>query len=389
MSTLGRILISAAVVVVGLGLATPAEADTPSRSIILNAFGDVQATYGESKPFLDVMTNKVDRTQESAYCIGVVEGDLYGQPVTVAITGTGGGNSGPCAQEMLGWYAPNIKEFIWSGIGGVTPAVGGMYNDAGRNLDNPPVMIGDRCIGVLAWNYDLHFSSVNDWAAAHSKPSRLYGPAGGWWPMMNAQGEEVAPGFDNVQQFAVAGTALADEVLRASTSITEPTRPASVTRKILRFHPDRSQLREAKSFSYRMCGGEVSADNFWHGIPEDKLARRYMANLMRVSGVNPNAKPSNIVAFSAMEATPWMTAVTRWNAQFGTNFPMVVVRAASNYDLVPLRANGQPVLGKDGKPLDAMQAIDAGFDDQSSAYAAASAAAPILRMFQLRASGQS
>lgn len=64
---------------------------------------------------------------------------------------------------------------------------------------------------------------------------------------------------------------------------------------------------------------------------------------------------------------------------------MVVLRAASNYDQIPLRADGQPILGKDGQPLTAMQDILLGFDDASSAYAAYASAAPVIRMFELRA----
>jgi len=63
---------------------------------------------------------------------------------------------------------------------------------------------------------------------------------------------------------------------------------------------------------------------------------------------------------------------------------MVVVRAASNYDQIPLRRNGQPILNSRGKPMTAMQDILEGFDDTSSAYAASTAAAPVLRMFALR-----
>jgi hypothetical protein len=129
----------------------------------------------------------------------------------------------------------------------------------------------------------------------------------------------------------------------------------------------------------------VSGDNFWHGATEDRLARQYMSALMRTSGLNREARPDNIIAFSSMEAVPWMSAVTRWDARYGTSIPMVVIRAASNYDQIPLRANGQPALGKDGKPLTAMQDILLGFDDASSEYAAYTAAAPVIRMFELRA----
>lgn len=357
------------------------------RSLILNAFGDAAGTYGESLPFLDAIVNKVDRSGESAYCKAVVEGELSGQPVAVVVSGTGGGNSGPCMQEMLGWYSPNVKEVIWSGIGGATPAVGGMYDEAGVPLGNPAVMIGDVCVGTASWSWDLHFSNVNDWAASRNPPTDVYGPSGGWWPMVDSQGKEVAPGFDNVQQFVVADPALASEVLAAARSVRLPKRPASVVKKIARFHPDRTTWRPPKYHSYRVCGGEVSGDNFWHGATEDRLAREYMSALMRSSGINRKARADDIVVFSAMEAVPWMSAVTRWDARYGTKIPLVVIRAASNYDQIPLRADGQPVLGEDGKPLTAMQDILLGFDDASSAYAAYAAAAPVIRMFERRAAG--
>jgi hypothetical protein len=388
-----RTWLTAAVAVLAIGLAPSAlavasQADpSPAvqRSVILSAFGDASGSYGESLPYLKHLANRVDRTNESAYCEAVVEGDLSGQPVVIVVTGTGGGNSGPCTQEMLGWYAPHIKEVIWSGIGGATPAVGGMYDDAGRPLGNPAVMIGDVCVGTASWSWDLHFSNVNDWAGRRMPPVDVYGPSGGWWQMKDAQGNQVAPGFDNVQQSVVVDPALADEVLAAATGVRLPKRPGSVSKKIARFHPDPVTWRAPTYHSYRVCGGEVSGDNFWHGATEDRLARQYMSALMRTSGLNREARPDNIIAFSSMEAVPWMSAVTRWDARYGTSIPMVVIRAASNYDQIPLRANGQPALGKDGKPLTAMQDILLGFDDASSEYAAYTAAAPVIRMFELRA----
>ena len=96
------------------------------RTIILTAFGDKEATFGETQPFLLALDNKVDRTPASAFCEGVYEGDLSGQPVVVVTTGTGGDNAGPCMQELLYRYDARVKEVIWSGIGGATPAVGGL-----------------------------------------------------------------------------------------------------------------------------------------------------------------------------------------------------------------------------------------------------------------------
>lgn len=366
-------------------IAAPAHAAT-SRSIILNAFGDAAGTYGESKPFLAALAGRVDRSAESAYCEVVVEGTIDGQPVTVVVTGTGGANAGPCTQEMLGWYAPGITEFIWSGIGGASPAVGGLYDGSGkRKADPTPVMIGDVCVGTMSWSYDLHFSNVNDWAAGKG-PSNRYDPSGGWWRMQDSRGHEQAPGFQGVQQFVVADRALADEVLHAARTASLPKASRSVQLKVKRFYPDRADWRPAKVWSYRDCGGEVAGDNFWHGTAESDLARRYIAALMTAADVRPGrVRADDVIAFSAMEATPWMSVVKRWNVHNGTSFPMVVIRGASNYDQMPLRADGTPILNAKGRPLTAMEDILIGFDSNSGDYAAATAAAPVLEMFRLRA----
>lgn len=96
-----RTWLTAAVGVLAIGLAPSAlavasqadPAPAVQRSVILSAFGDASGSYGESLPYLKHLANRVDRTNESAYCEAVVEGDLSGQPVVIVVTGTGGGNS--------------------------------------------------------------------------------------------------------------------------------------------------------------------------------------------------------------------------------------------------------------------------------------------------------
>ena len=151
--------------------APPPPPEKPKVSIILTAFGDKDATFGETQPFLKAMKNNVDRTQESAFCKGVFEGTLFDQPVVVATTGTGKDNSGPCMQELLYKYGNNIKEVIWSGIGGISAAVGGYVNREGQ-VRSPmdPVMVGDVCISSLSWNYDLAFTGAADGAKARADP---------------------------------------------------------------------------------------------------------------------------------------------------------------------------------------------------------------------------
>ena len=204
--------------------------------------------------------------------------------------------------------------------------------------------------------------------------------------MLDSRGQEKAPGFQSVQQFVVADRALADEVLLAARSAPLPKPTRSTLSKIRRFYPDRADMRPAKVWSYRDCGGEVAADNFWHGTTESNLARKYIAGLMTAAKVRPGrVRPDQVIAFSAMEAVPWMSVVKRWNEHLGTAFPMVVIRGASNYDQVPLQADGTPILNTTGRPMTAMQDILVGFDSNSGDYAAAMAAAPVLEMFRLRA----
>ncbi len=224
------------------------------------------------------LENRVDRTDASTFCSGVYEGTLYDQPVVIVTTGTGGDNAGPCMHELLYWYGARLKEVIWSGIGGASPAIGGLVDESGQVRTNPePVMIGDVCISSLAWNYDLHFSSVADWRTAQATGTP-HDPASGWWPMKNSDGKADVPGFETVQQYVIADTALADELLSAAQQVTWPPLEQDIVEKIERLLSCRP-ARDVAVFDYTQCG-EVGGNDFWHGVTEDWLARRYLASLI-------------------------------------------------------------------------------------------------------------
>jgi purine nucleoside permease len=360
---------------------TVSRPDRRERTVILTAFGDPQATYGETQPFLLALEHKVVRTADSAYCEGVYEGQISGQDVVVVTTGTGGDNSGPCMQELLQMYRTQIKEVIWSGIGGVTPAVGGLVDGTGaRRADAEPVMIGDVCISALAWNYDLHFSSVSDWAAAAGEDDQRYDPAGGWWSMKSFTGTTEVIGFDNVRQFVTTTTTLADELLGAAQQVTWPAMDSGVQEKVERYFPS----DQVRPFDYTQCG-EVGGNNFWHGVVEDRLSRQYLAGLIAASGyTSATVSEDTVVVFSAMEAQAWMSVLERWNEHYGAQIPMAVIRAASNYDHLPLDADGNPPLGPNGQPMTGMDDILEGFQTAGEAFAAGNAAAPMLKLLQLR-----
>jgi len=355
-----------------------------ARTVILTAFGDKAATFGETQPFLLALTDKVDRSGASAFCVGVYEGNISGQPVVIATTGTGGDNAGPCMQELLYQYGPHIREVIWSGIAGVSPAVGGVVDAAGRRrAAAAPVMIGDVCISALAWNYDLHFSSVSDWAQAN--PGRLRYPLeSGWWPMKNSNGKADVIGFDNVQQFVIAERSLADALSRAAQTLVLPGMDRGVQDKVKRFFAA-EQLRPVRFFDSTQCG-EVAGNVFWHGVVEDRLSRQYLASLVTASGFGGSqpVTEDQVVTFSAMESAAWMSVLTRWNTFHKVKIPMAVVRSASNYDHLPLDAQGNPPLRSDGQPMNAMDDIMEGFQEAGAAYAANNAASVVLRMLALR-----
>ncbi len=355
----------------------------PGISIILTAFGDKDATFGETQPFLKVLENKVDRTSGSTFCKGVYEGTLSGQPAAIVTTGTGSDNSGPCMQELLYRYDARVKEVIWSGIGGATPAVGGLVDRAGQ-VRKPvrPVMIGDVCISALSWNYDLHFDSVGDWAATRAAGNR-YDPAGGWWPMRDSSGKSGVLGFENVQLFTIADKTLADELTAAARQVIWPPIDPGVRIKVGRYFSG-DQVRPVRVFDSRQCG-EVSSNDFWYGVVEDRLSRQYLASLIAVSGYGPATNGENdVVAFSAMESAAWMSIVARWNKHRGLNIPMAIVRAASDYNHGPLDGNGDPKPGPDGKPLTAMGGILLGLQQSGASFAWDNAARPVLKLFELR-----
>ena len=201
--------------------------------------------------------------------------------------------------------------------------------------------------------------------------------------MKNSDGNSDVLGFDNVQQFVIADTALADELLRAAQQVTWPAMDDGVKAKVEHFFaPD--QVRPVRVFDHTQCG-EVAGNNFWHGAVESKLARHYLAGLITAAGF-AQVEEDDVVTFSAMEAAAWMSVLARWNAHHGTQIPMAVIRGASNYDQVALDADGAPVIGEDGQPLTAMADILEDFKEEGASFAWGNAALPVLKLFELRSS---
>ncbi len=362
-------------------LACSSAAPSPAGqvSVILSALA------GESQPFLRALGGRVDRSADSVYCSGVVEGALGRHPVVVVTTGTGGDNAGPCMQEILHGYGNRVREVIWSGIAGLSPAIGGLVDPSTGALrpDPRPVILGDVCVGVMTWSYDLHFSSVDDWRVAAEASGNLNDPRGGWWEMKSTSASGVV-GFENVQQYVLADRALADEILAAAAAVRLARPTGRTLDEVKRFFSD-AQIREPRVFDYRVCGGEVAANEFFHSAVQDRLARQYIASLIRSSGFAGSLVTENeVIAVAGMEGASWMSVVDRWASKKGTRIGMALVRAGSNYDHQPLLPNGRPAPDATGHVPTAMEDILIGFSDDGSVLAVENAAAVVLMTFARR-----
>jgi hypothetical protein len=201
--------------------------------------------------------------------------------------------------------------------------------------------------------------------------------------MKNSSGKADVVGFENVEQFVIADRALADELAQAAGSVSFPAMDSGVVEKVERFF-SADQVRPVRVFDGTQCG-ELAGNDFWHGVVEDRLSRQLLASLITTSGyAGKPVTEDDVVVFSAMEASAWMSVLARWNEHYKLQIPMAVVRSASNYDHVELDADGNPMLGPDGKPLTAMQDILEGFQEAGASYAWNNAAAPVLKLFELR-----
>lgn len=361
----------------------PCSAENKSDiSVILTAFGDKNATYGETKPYLEALTDKIDRTSNSTFCKCLMEGNISNQPVLVVTTGTGLDNSGSCIQEILQMYPQRIKEVIWSGIGGGSSAVGGLVDvKNGKLKENfTPVMIGDICVSPMVWNYDLHFSSVADWKWALDNGDDFSNA--GWWQMKNSQGDADVPGFDSVRQFVRANKTLSDEITDAADTINWQEPQEDVRSEVLKYFPE-SEIRNFKVFNCTQCA-EISSNTFWHGVHEDRLARHYVADLISGSDyVDHNITEDDVIALSAMESISWMNVVQEWTKKTGEPIQVAIVRSVSDYNHPPLDEKGG-ILTVNGSPISAMDDIKDGFKNSIASVAVKNAANPVLKMFELR-----
>jgi hypothetical protein len=308
----------------------------PNLSVILSAYsypGEDGQWLGESGPFVNALTERQDATETLPYCTTAWTGKLYGQPALVITMGTAKLESSQCAMNLIfSSYYPRIKEVLWAGIAGFSPRVGGYAGDG------EPTIIGDVCVADVVGNWDLTFSSMVTQS---------------FWPM----------DWPNRASSAQGDADLAREIYRAALKVAWPPLPEGPAANFVKYFPD-AKLRQPKAW-YGNCA-EVTSDNFWHSSLDDAFAREQVAALL-------GKEPDEVIAVTAMEVLSWMQAFEDAETISGRHIPMAYVRSSSNFDQP---WNEETVTGK--------ESIDAGMNGGGSDYGCLTAAAPILKMFELR-----
>ncbi len=329
-------------VLCSLALTSPvAQAAGPQKvTVILSAFtyqDDDGAWHGESGPFLSRLQHPVDVSASLPFCEVAYSGTLYNVPVVVVATGMGKVHATACMVSVLDTYAESggIERVIWSGIAGVSPS----YAATGA-----PIVIGDVCITEIAKDFDLQHSSQSD---------------GAWWDFDSSL-------LDVPANVAIGDSALTEALYAAGAQATWPELTGEALENTLLYHPDVVVRRPTV---HRQCG-EITADNYWIGSPEDQRAREMLAAAMQPLG--REVSPDDIIIASAMEATGWGSVLRMYAETSGNVIPWTISRAASDFD--------EPWPDEDGNPAvtakEAIRAAVAAVDNAE--YACTTAAIPVL-----------
>jgi hypothetical protein len=326
-------------------------------TIVLTSFVTEEAGGfgGETGPFLQVLEGGVEITHHLPFCRRAWEGTIHQQPVTAVAAGSGKVEVGLCMADLLRHYQGRrgIKDVVWSGIAGATPAVGGLLR---QKSPRERVAIGDVCVSYFALDWDRQYQSL-------AQEVR-------WWSR---------PAKPNYQ--AVGDPELARELYQAAEAVAWPQMPLGPAQTMEAYHGTGS-ARSARVFHWERCG-EVTADMFWHGEEEDERARALLASLISQVQGGEQKSPGDVVAFSACNNTAWMNALEAWAERTGESIPFAFTRAVSNYTHPPLDATGQP-------SKDAMESIQWSMTEgDGGGYASITAALPVLKMLELRGNPRS
>lgn len=317
--------------------------------------GDFSAT-AEAKYLIENLQNAEEIKPTNDICPRKAFGYLLQQPVIIATSGIGPTAAALCMTELL-QCANHIKEVIYMGTSGWSPALGGILDASDCSKANPTksiVRLGDICISPFSVNW---VCKKADWrqqcggGELCSLPEQQSGPEASY-----LYGPCV---FSSATRHELN---LADELLDAARSAefesVVPPRNDNVSSWEAQYWGEMSdgtgvdylgayQEKAAPSvFDYTQCL-EADGQFFYSGVPWEMTARTYTAQVINAAFNTTEYSSRDVIGVSAMEAIGVAEALMKWHSMYPIlpRIPYVAIRSTSNWLHQPVKKS----VAKDGK----------------------------------------
>lgn len=300
----------------------------------------------EAKYYLANLENATYVPPGSTICVSRAHGKIMGQNVTVVSSGINAQNAAMCVMEILS-CATHVKEIIYSGTSGFSPALGGIVNPPDcveTAMPETITRLGDVCVTPFANNWECRLASWSQQCTGYPNQctdpeltdnltvSALYGQCS----------------FDSYDQASVD---LADEILAAAQANSAASNALRRNTKVENYEQaywaamsngtgetflgTYNGLGAPSIYGYDKCA-ETDGQFFWSGAPWDFNARTYVAYTLSTA-LGKDITPYDVIAVSAMEAVGVAAAMAKYSAIPGNpKIPYTFVRGSSDYVHLPL-----------------------------------------------------
>ncbi|KAJ9468743.1 hypothetical protein DIPPA_34650 [Diplonema papillatum] len=290
------------------------------------------------------MTQTRNVTQSVMFCAEVIEGQLSGQAMVLVTTGIGHDSAGICMASLLAYYdnTTGISSVVYMGTSGWSPRVGGFFDPAAdpacetlpATVEDNLIGVGDVCVSPVSFLYNCGFCNWND-------------ASNGECAAPKCTGRNQSSVF-GVCEFYTGDLTLTQELLAAANQTDFGPRPAALRNySTLYWEAVWNGLEVISTaqppalprvYDQTQCG-EAAGYNIWKGLPQEYRCRASLSEVI-TNGFGVPVAPGETVCVSAMEGPGWMRVLLGWK----TKVPFVGVRAASNYNMWPLKKGNATVL---------------------------------------------
>uniref|UniRef100_A0A7S0RA27 Nucleoside phosphorylase domain-containing protein n=1 Tax=Chlamydomonas leiostraca TaxID=1034604 RepID=A0A7S0RA27_9CHLO len=320
------------------------DVDQPFSVILTADPGDFSGTP-EAHFIIANLKHKHAKPRSQTVCAGHFSGVLMGQPVLVVTTGIGPPAAGLCTLEVVSACGPWIKEIVYFGTSGWSPARGGILNPPSCSAANPhaePTRLGDVCVSPFSVNWTCKKATWAMQAAGY--PNQCVKPEEVSSPNATYLYGECQFYADNME----GNLDLADDLIDAAKAVQArggvPARTDAVNAVEARYwgamrnatkaaYPPMEPDAAPRLWDYSQCM-EVDGQFFYSGVPWELKARDYAADTLRAAGVaGDSVTARDVIAVSAMEGIGVAEALLRYHGLATTprKIPYTHVRTLSNW----------------------------------------------------------